>query len=1288
MQVSFSIPPLWLRRARWFAGGLLMLWFLAWVAVPPLVKRLVEDKGSQALGRTVTVGDVAFRPWSLELTLSDVAVASADGKAKQLEMARVYMDAELESVLRLAPVLDAITVDTPTLRIAHLGGGHYDVDDIIATLDKAPPSTSAPLQFALYNLTLNGGAVDFTDHTPTGVRQHNVRALHLAVPFLSTLESKRTVKVVPRLAFTLNGSNFDTAAEGTPFAQTNKGDASLKMTHLDLAPYLPYLPSSLPVRLKSAVVDADLRLAFEQAKHSKLTLTGKFKLSGLALADTVGTPLLAVESITAELADVRPLERVVKLVSLEINTPQLQAARNRAGRLNLALGGSAPAAKVESSAINTVAATASSTRASGPKITKASAAEHPWALSLERFVLHRGEVAWADDGTALPARLTLAQIELQAHSLQWPMSAAPARFEGSALVPFKARAAQLAFNGEVAEALASLHASIGDAELGLAAPYLAQFLQPGVQGVLDAEMDATWAADKQGDKIQLSMPRLAVRDFALKGAKEQPAKDASGAERAAAEMPRFKLLEVTDAKVDLNAHTGAVAKVALRSPSAMLHRDAQGQWMVQRWLKTAPVSVAPSPADTAQAAPAAPAASDTSSALGQGVATSKPATPSWQLSLGELAVDDGTVKLDDRSMVRPARLEVSALKLQLKSATLDGSKPAPLTLSARVKSGRTEPGTLNYRGTVAWAPVAAQGTVEAVDVPLHAVAPYVADQLNIAILRADASFKGQVRYAAMAAGPELHLQGDASLEDFRANTVAGSPSAGGPSVDATPDAADLGVTEELLSWKALTVLGLSISMAPGTAPRVQAREATLSDFFARVIVNAAGRVNLQDLLKTPQPTGGELAAPGTAMAAVSAPTVASMMPAPVDAAPLAAIVSMGPIRLVNGKVLFSDRFIRPNYSADLSELNGALSQFSSQAKDGVVQLADLELRGRAEGTASLEITGKVNPLAKPLALDIKGHVHDLDLPPLTAYSVKYAGYGIERGKLSMDVSYTVLPSGQLTASNKLVLNQLTFGDEVKGAPNSLPVKLAVALLSDSNGVIDIDLPISGSLNDPQFSFGALAWKVVTNLIGKALTSPFSLLAHAMGGGGVADDEASTVVFAPGSSVLSPSATQALDQVAKALGTRPTLNVTVVGMASLEAERDALRRERLRALMLGEKRRRAVVTGQDAVASSALTDAEYAVLLKDVYRRADITKPRNLVGLAKDVPDAQMESLLLASIPADEDAMRALALQRGVVVKDFLASRKLPPERLFVGAAKTVPADANWKPHAELGVTQR
>ena len=169
--------------------------------------------------------------------------------------------------------------------------------------------------------------MDFTD-APVA-RQHAVRQLELTVPFLSNLNAKRDVKVEPHLAFTLNGSAFDSAAEATPFAQIRKGDVRFKISHLDVAPYLAYLPADLPVQLRTGVVDADLRLDFTQAPQVALSLSGAFKVSGLKLAGAAGADLLAVDAIQAMLADVRPLEQRIKLASLDITGPTVWAARCR-----------------------------------------------------------------------------------------------------------------------------------------------------------------------------------------------------------------------------------------------------------------------------------------------------------------------------------------------------------------------------------------------------------------------------------------------------------------------------------------------------------------------------------------------------------------------------------------------------------------------------------------------------------------------------------------------------------------------------------------------------------------------------------------------------------------------------------------------------------------------------------------------------------------------------------------------------------------------------------------------
>jgi len=254
---------------------------------------------------------------------------------------------------------------------------------------------------------------------------------------------------------------------------------------------------------------------------------------------------------------------------------------------------------------------------------------------------------------------------------------------------------------------------------------------------------------------------------------------------------------------------------------------------------------------------------------------------------------------------------------------------------------------------------------------------------------------------------------------------------------------------------------------------------------------------------------------------------------------------------------------------------------------------------------------------------------------------------------------------------------------VPGAPNSLPVKLAVALLADSNGVIDLNVPISGSLNDPQFRIWPVVWKIIGNLITKALTSPFSLFSGSSGGGA---ESLSVVAFDPGTATISASALAGLDTVARAMLDKPGLQMTIIGSSGLEQESEAIKRDRLQAMVLLEKRRAISEKGGDVTQVKTVSEAEYPELLKEVYRRSDIKKPRNLVGLRKDLPVPEMEALLLASIAVNEDTVRELARRRGVVVREYLTTRQLPSSRMFLGAAKLLPQDAVQKPQAELSLS--
>ena len=258
-------------------------------------------------------------------------------------------------------------------------------------------------------------------------------------------------------------------------------------------------------------------------------------------------------------------------------------------------------------------------------------------------------------------------------------------------------------------------------------------------------------------------------------------------------------------------------------------------------------------------------------------------------------------------------------------------------------------------------------------------------------------------------------------------------------------------------------------------------------------------------------------------------------------------MAIGRIEFARGNVNFSDLFVKPNYSANLTDVAGSVTAMSAE------QAGDVATDRAHRAQAPVEVTGRIHPFAQELSLDIAAKASDVDLPPLTPYSSKYAGYGIEKGKLTFDVHYKV-ENRKLSADNRIVLDQLTFGPRVESpTATKLPVLLAVALLKDRRGVIDIRLPISGSLDDPEFSVGGLIIQVIVNLIGKAATAPFALLAAAFGGG----EELSRLVRARQRGA-GEDAQKRIETLGKALADRPALKLDIAGRADPAADREALR----------------------------------------------------------------------------------------------------------------------------------
>ena len=600
-----------------------------------------------------------------------------------------------------------------------------------------------------------------------------------------------------------------------------------------------------------------------------------------------------------------------------------------------------------------------------------------------------------------------------------------------------------------------------------------------------------------------------------------------------------------------------------------------------------------------------------------------PASPPFVFNVAEVALSGGTVRvLDETPAEKPFRSTLDHISLGVA-----GLSNAPETkASVRLGCDTGGKGKLAYEGTLALAPVRAAGSVDLANLQVGPFAPYIENALEVIISGGALSTKGQLSVEVPEGAPlRVAYRADA--------TVTGFAALDGPT------------SQDLLRWKSLAVRGIDFELSP---LKVSVDRITLSEFFSRLIVNPDGTLNMQTLAKKPDAAAGAPppAEPGRETGPAGPPPK----------------LRLGRIVLANGSVSFSDYFIKPNYSIALTGVAGSVSEMTPD------KAGDVELRGRIHQTAPLEVLGKVNSLSPDLFVDLKASAKDIELSPLTPYSAKYVGYGIQKGKLSVKVAYHI-ENRKLAAENNVYLDQLTFGERIESSTaTTLPVLFAVALMKDKDGVIDVDLPISGSLDDPQFSVGGIVVKALVNLVTKAVTAPFALLGALAGGGG---EELAYVEFAPGSAALDGAGQSKLETLAKALDARPALKLEVSGRTDPEPDRDSLKRAAVEREIKAAKLRDKGEGKSLSVEQVAVAPDEHEKYLAEAYKEAKFDRPRNALGALKDLPPGEMERLMLANAKVADDDLRRLANERAQAAKGWLVETgKVAAERVFIVSPKT------------------
>lgn len=742
--------------------------------------------------------------------------------------------------------------------------------------------------------------------------------------------------------------------------------------------------------------------------------------------------------------------------------------------------------------------------------------------------------------------------------------------------------------------------SLKQVELKPFAPLWAPYLKLDLaKGHVNAEVQYQLKEGKQGVLWQLSKGKLTLDNWQLKKHKGD-------------EFARFGQLALSDLAVDGQKQSLQIGKVTLQQPLLKATLNPQQE------LDLADLLIEQTPAKPVKGAHAAnevannAAPKSAQQAKTAGNSKKHGADKPWQWQIKQILIDKGDLTLTESSSGKPQARQLSGLKLALGPLGSKGEQPSKLTLATQFNQSSP----LAFDGQLTLTPFTLSGDINQQGLPLTLAQPYLADLVRIKVQNGLLSSKTRLDLVTTAQGDlsKLTLQGGLDINGLK-----------------VVDRAD---NQRLLEFNTLALTGLTYD---GISQQMRIKDIALNKPFARIEINEDGTTNLQQLL-LPQP------------AATNSPHATAGSKAPDFR------FTIDQLRTEQGNLRFADRSLSQDFVADIASLGGQSRHISNIPG----QRSDLAFNGKVDRYAPVTIRGGTNLLVANPILDIAVAFHNLELTTFTPYSGTYAGYAIDKGQLSMKLHYK-LEGNRLEGDNDITIKKLQLGEKIKSdQAKDLPLGLAIALLSDANGVIQMNLKVKGDLDQPDFSIGNIFWDVLGNTLSKAITSPFSLLASLADG----TEDLDELPFLPGDPDLTPTQQKKLVKLAQALKDRPKLSMNIRGKVNFNEERPILQRQKLERVL-------AKLTGNQADLDLLEQDPALQEALAQAYEERfgeDLDDLADRLHLDEESAALRAQAVILLRDQQliTAKSLRNLAMRRAQNTKEFLVdSQGIAPERLFV-----------------------
>jgi len=620
----------------------------------------------------------------------------------------------------------------------------------------------------------------------------------------------------------------------------------------------------------------------------------------------------------------------------------------------------------------------------------------------------------------------------------------------------------------------------------------------------------------------------------------------------------------------------------------------------------------------------------------------------FSVSLQKTGIDRFAINVADRSTEPAVRYDIPDLKVQVEGFSTTGKKPLRYEVSATVAQG----GELRAAGEFDLARLRADSKFALTRFALAPLEPMLQKYATLKLASGSVSVGGNVTWNGKTEGLDLTYIGRASLDDLLLND---------------PDG------KRFFTWQALNVNGIVVDTAEA---RVAVGGVRLVAPAGDVIIDKARKLNLAAALRTPAKPAAPVAPAAPAQPAATKPYV----------------VGVDVVRLEKGEFQFTDQGLVLPFSAHIHELNGAITGVSSDPKSR----ATTNLEGRVDEFGLARISGSINGFAPKVHTDLNVEFRNVSLPPLSAYSATFAGRLITSGRLSLDLNYKV-ENSELRGENKVVLEQFVLGDRVESSSAAdLPLDLAIALLTDSEGKITADLPVRGNVDHPDFEYGSLMMQALRTMLVGIVSAPFRALGAMFSGtsGALPPEE---LGFDAGSARLLPPEREKLAQIAKSVQQRPQLRLVVQGTYNTDTDGLALRETLLRRSLaerlgfkpppgnvvapvpFGNVRVQLAIEAQLAERAGSDGASKFAADFEAKAKRSAARANPTLAATGRGNGDRELYEAMFQRLvelePLPKEALPALANQRAdVVMKELTGAVGMPAARTGQKGPEAVPGN--------------